>query len=60
MADHFGVPDILLMSCLDWAVAYEVALPELNRLSPRLSQRQPIDAMQIGCLIFLEVNHGQS
>ena len=49
MADHFSVPDILLMSCLDWAVAYEVALPQgLIDYHARLSQRPAyLSAMQI-------------
>lgn len=50
LMDHgFGLPDILLMSCLDWADFYQVELPEaLAKYRDRIAQRPAyIRAMQI-------------
>ena len=31
MENQFSIADILLTSCLDWAVTYEIDLPDLMR-----------------------------
>ncbi len=40
MAGGFGIADVLLTSCLDWAVAYEVAVPQrLLAYRARMAER---------------------
>ena len=40
LGDRLGLVDIILMSCLDWAVHYGIELPDqLTRYRERLSQR---------------------
>ena len=40
LSDGFGLADILLMSCLDWAIFYEFDLPKnITIYRERISQR---------------------
>lgn len=40
LAEGFGLADIMLMTCLDWAIAYHLLLPEgLMRYRKRIAQR---------------------
>ena len=49
MTGGFGIVDILLMSCLDWAIFYEFDLPKnITIYRERISQRAPYTkAMEI-------------
>ena len=49
MTGGFGMVDILLMSCLDWAIFYEFDLPKnITIYRERISQRAPYTkAMEI-------------
>lgn len=51
MGEQFRLPDVLLMTCLDWAVKYEVGVPESllayrERISQRTSYKNSIEINQ--------------
>ncbi|MEM6914450.1 MAG: glutathione binding-like protein, partial [Pseudomonadota bacterium] len=60
MLDRFGLPDILLMSCLDWASFYGVAIPDnLTRYRHNIARRSAYQkAMSINYKNLMGANNG--
>ncbi|MEM1153602.1 MAG: hypothetical protein AAGI44_05640, partial [Pseudomonadota bacterium] len=61
MPQGFSLPDVLLTSCLDWALFYGIELPgELSRYRDQIAQRPAYQkAMQTNyAKLFGEQNNG--